>query len=118
MVPANEDAPVGIVASPSLDDLAAIMPDVAHSLREVLDYRGMYVCFPLLIFRSEMFPSQGRYHLTTICLIDANYHEKGDFLCRVVTVEELFAYIFGIYIKFGNNNPSILAPTDLVDVAT
>ena len=24
----------------------------------------MYVCFPLLILRSEMFPSQGRYHLT------------------------------------------------------
>ena len=28
---------------------------------------GMYVCFPLLIFRSEMFPSRRRYHLTTIC---------------------------------------------------
>ena len=28
---------------------------------------GKYVCFPLLILRSEMFPSQGRYHLTAIC---------------------------------------------------
>ena len=45
MVPANEDAPVGIVTSPSLDDLAAIMPDVAHSLREVLDYRGKFARF-------------------------------------------------------------------------
>ena len=27
----------------------------------------MYVCFPLLILRSEMFPSRRRYHLTTIC---------------------------------------------------
>ena len=27
----------------------------------------MYVCFPLLILRSEMFPSRGRYHLTAIC---------------------------------------------------
>ena len=33
-------------------------------------------------------------------------------------VEELFAYIFGIYIKFGYKNPSILAPTDSVAVAT
>ena len=45
VVPANEDAPVGIVTSPSLDDLAAIMPDVAHSLREVLDYRGKFARF-------------------------------------------------------------------------
>ena len=30
------------------------------------------------------------------------------------TVEEVFAYIFGIYKKFGGNNPSILAPTDSV----
>jgi len=33
------------------------------------------------------------------------------------TVEELFAYIFGIYKKFGWNNPSILAPFDSVSVA-
>jgi hypothetical protein len=33
-------------------------------------------------------------------------------------VEELLAYIFGIYKKFGGNNPSILTPLDLVDVAT
>ena len=37
---------------------------------------------------------------------------------RGATVEELFAYIFGIYKKFGGNNPSILTPLDLVDVAT
>ena len=34
------------------------------------------------------------------------------------TVGELFAYIFGIYKKFGYNNPSILAPCYLVTVAT
>jgi hypothetical protein len=33
-------------------------------------------------------------------------------------VEELFNYIFQIYKKFGGNNPSILTPLDLVDVAT
>jgi hypothetical protein len=33
-------------------------------------------------------------------------------------VEELFAYIFGIYIKFGYKNPSILAPYNSVSVAT
>ncbi len=38
--------------------------------------------------------------------------------CRVLMVEELFAYIFGIYIKFGNKNPSILAPSNSVDVVT
>ena len=36
---------------------------------------------------------------------------------RGATVEELFAYIFGIYKKFGGNNPSILAPFDSVSVA-
>jgi hypothetical protein len=34
------------------------------------------------------------------------------------TVEELFAYTFEIYKKFGGNNPSILTPSDSVDVAT
>jgi hypothetical protein len=33
-------------------------------------------------------------------------------------VEELIAYIFGIYIKFGYKNPSISTPSDSVDVAT
>ena len=34
------------------------------------------------------------------------------------TVEELFAYIFGIYKTFGGNNPSILTPLDSVAIAT
>ena len=34
------------------------------------------------------------------------------------TVEELFAYIFGIYKKFCVKNPLILTPTDSVAVAT
>jgi hypothetical protein len=29
-----------------------------------------------------------------------------------------FRFIFGIYKKFGGNNPSILTPSDSVDVAT
>ena len=33
------------------------------------------------------------------------------------TVGELFAYIFGIYKKFGGNNPSILAAYNSVSVA-
>ena len=37
---------------------------------------------------------------------------------KVVTVEELFTYFFGIYIKFGYKNPLIIAPCDSVDVAT
>jgi hypothetical protein len=35
-----------------------------------------------------------------------------------VTVEELFAYIFGISKKFGLKDPSMLAPFDSVAVAT
>ena len=30
----------------------------------------------------------------------------------------VFAYFFGIYIKFGYKNPSILTPLDLVNVAS
>ena len=33
-------------------------------------------------------------------------------------VEELFEYIFGIYIKFGYKNPSTLTPYNSVDFAT
>ena len=33
-------------------------------------------------------------------------------------VEELFAYIFGIYIKVGYKHPSIVTPFDSVDIAT
>jgi hypothetical protein len=33
-------------------------------------------------------------------------------------VEELFAYFFGIYIKFGYKNSSILTPCNSVHVAT
>ncbi len=40
VVPAIDTIPVGIVADPSLEDLAEIMPDVAMSLREILAYDG------------------------------------------------------------------------------
>jgi hypothetical protein len=41
VVPANADeTPVGIVSNPSLEDLAEIMPDVAHSMNELLEYKG------------------------------------------------------------------------------
>ena len=33
-------------------------------------------------------------------------------------MEELFANIFGTYIKFGYKNPSIITPSDSVDVAS
>jgi hypothetical protein len=33
-------------------------------------------------------------------------------------VEEIFAYFFEIYIRFGYKNPSILTPLDSVDVAS
>ena len=48
------------------------------------------------------------------------FHKKRQFFFRMegVTVEELFAYIFGTYIKFGYKDPSILAPSDLVSVTT
>ena len=40
VVPANESTVVGIVSNPSLEDLGEIMPDVAQSLQEVLDYQS------------------------------------------------------------------------------
>ena len=51
----------------------------------------------------------------------AKFFEKKNFFQNHYwggKVEELFAYIFGIYKKFGGNNPSILTPYDSVDVAT
>ena len=43
--------------------------------------------------------------------------EKKSSFCNLA-LDELFAYFFGIYIKFGYKNPSILTPSDLVEVAT
>jgi len=40
VVPADENALVGVVNNPSLEDLGEIMPDVAQSLQEILDYKG------------------------------------------------------------------------------
>ena len=40
------------------------------------------------------------------------------FAYRVVMVEELFDYIFGIYKRFGYKDPSILATSNSVSVAT
>ena len=40
VVPANENTLVGVVNNPSLEDLGEIMPDVAQSLQEILDYKG------------------------------------------------------------------------------
>ena len=48
VVPANDDTTVGIVTNPNLDDLAEIMPEVAHSMKEILDYKGD-VCEDLLL---------------------------------------------------------------------
>ena len=42
-------------------------PYIIKLVIDVLHLLCMYVCFPLLIFRSEMFPSRRRYDLTTIC---------------------------------------------------
>ena len=39
-------------------------------------------------------------------------------ICRVVTMEEFFAYFFGINIKFGYRNPPILTQCGLVNIAT
>ena len=36
----NFSADVGVVGNPSLDDLAEIMPVVARSLQDILDYEG------------------------------------------------------------------------------
>ena len=44
---------------------------------------------------------------TVLCLLRINMHQL---------VEELFAYCFGIYVKFGHKNPSILTPMDSVDI--
>ena len=46
-----------------------------------------------------------------IARIFQNYYWGG-------TVEEVFAYIFGIYKKFGGDNPSIWTPLDSVNIAT
>ena len=46
------------------------------------------------------------------------YRKKNLFGLNCVTMEELFTNIFGIYIKFGYKNPSILTPCHSVTIAT
>ena len=50
---------IGIVSNPSLDDLSEIMPDVASSLREVLDYKGN-VAEDLMLTFQVSFEEYGR----------------------------------------------------------
>ncbi|CAL8078252.1 unnamed protein product [Orchesella dallaii] len=40
VVPPLDSAAVGVTRDPTIDDLAEIMPDVAHGLRELLKYEG------------------------------------------------------------------------------
>ena len=49
-----------------------------------------------------------------------HYHSsvKGDFSLLRSEGGGTFFYIFGIHIKFGCKNPSVLTPCDSVDVAT
>ena len=53
-------------------------------------------------------------------IITKNFEKNNFFQSHYCggTMEELFAYIFGIYKKFGGNNLSILAPSDSVAVTT
>ena len=50
---------VGIVSNPTLEDLSEIMPDVANSLREVLEYKGnveddLMLTFQVFYFHAEI----------------------------------------------------------------
>ncbi|ODN03165.1 putative E3 ubiquitin-protein ligase HECTD2 [Orchesella cincta] len=54
VVPPLDSAAVGVTRDPTIDDLAEIMPDVAHGLRELLKYEGsveedMGLSFQMLI---------------------------------------------------------------------
>ena len=51
---------VGIVSNPTLEDLSDIMPDVANSLREVLEYKGNVEDDLMLTF--QVFYSHVRIH--------------------------------------------------------
>ena len=46
---------VGLVSTPTLEDLSEIMPDVAHSLREVLDYKGNVEDDLMLTFQVQLY---------------------------------------------------------------
>ena len=50
---------VGLVSSPTLEDLSEIMPDVAHSLREVLDYKGNVEEDLMLTFQVQLYSVAG-----------------------------------------------------------
>ena len=52
---------VGIVANPTLDDLREIMPDIAQSLQEVLDYEGN-VEEDLMLTYQVSFEEYGKVH--------------------------------------------------------
>ena len=74
-------------------------------IHEILDQKSLY--------GRKNFVSEKKKNITKI-------FEKKNFFqnhYRGATVEELFAYVFGIYKKFGGNNPSILATSASVSVA-
>ena len=76
-----------------------------------------YFLFPLYLMYKKKYASMIHWHLTYVlscwCAIKTHLQKWEGGHSPFVS-----AYIFGIYLKFGYKNPSILTPSDLVDIAT
>lgn len=63
---------VGIVANPTLDDLREIMPDVAQSLQQVLEYEGD-VEEDLMLTHQVSFEEYGKVYTKDLTMIPKNF---------------------------------------------
>ena len=71
----QETVNVGVAKSLALEDLAEIMPDVASSLQNILDYEGdveqdMYMTFQVTLGRFSWHCDISRFPLTSPCVPD------------------------------------------------
>ena len=71
---------VGLVSSPTLEDLSEIMPDVAHSLREVLDYKGNVEEDLMLTFQVHL------YSLSDFCIFGCDIFPSLSYKCNIVWI--------------------------------
>ena len=67
---------IGVVSSPSLDDLCEIMPDVASSLKEVLNYKGN-VAEDLMLTFQVSFEEYGKVHTADLTSGSTIYLKKS-----------------------------------------
>ncbi|KAB7497247.1 putative E3 ubiquitin-protein ligase HECTD2 [Armadillidium nasatum] len=123
VVPTNEVFPVGIAKEPSLDDLSEIMPEIAHSLKELLKYEGDVEEDMCLTFQVSMEEYSGSHTFNlkengeTIPVSNQNRDEFVrlylDWILNTAIYEQFRAFYLGFHTVTASNALIMLRPEEV-----